>query len=172
MVLITIGLALLATTTIHSTYANALPSFLLMGIGSGLCVAPCTESVMGSVPIDLSGVGSATNSTALQIGSALGVAVLGSLLNTRYQADMSSLLSHYSVPASVAKATKGSLGGALEVAHRLGGALGAHLSQTARRSFISGMVFAVSVGAVIAGIAAVVVLSLLPSRAPKREKLD
>jgi EmrB/QacA subfamily drug resistance transporter len=167
MALITLGLALLAATTFHSTYVNALPSFLLMGIGSGLCVAPCTESVMGSVPIDLSGVGSATNSTALQIGSALGVAVLGSLLNTRYQADMASVLRHYSVPGSVAKATEGSLGGALEVAHHLGGTLGSQLRHSAQDSFISGMVFAVSVGAVIAGAAAVFVLLLLPSRAPR-----
>jgi Na+/melibiose symporter-like transporter len=172
MALIAIGLALLSSTTPHSTYANALPSFFLMGIGSGLCVAPCTESVMGSVPVNLSGVGSATNSTALQIGSALGVAVLGSLLNTRYQADMTSLLRRYTVPASVAKATEGSLGGALEVADRLGGPLGAQLGATARQSFISGMAFAVSVGAVIAGAAAVVVLALLPSRAAKERRLE
>jgi uncharacterized membrane-anchored protein len=112
-------------------------------------------------------VGSATNSTALQIGSALGVAVLGSLLNTRYQADMASVLRHYSVPGSVAKATEGSLGGALEVAHHLGGTLGSQLRHSAQDSFISGMVFAVSVGAVIAGAAAVFVLLLLPSRAPR-----
>jgi EmrB/QacA subfamily drug resistance transporter len=167
MVLITIGLALLAAVTIHSTYANALPSFFLMGIGSGLCVAPCTESVMGSVPIDLSGVGSATNSTALQIGSALGVAVLGSLLNTRYQADIARLLGHYSLPTSIAKTSEGSLGGALEVARRIGGNLGAQLGTTARQSFISGMTFAVTVGAIIAGAAACVVMVLLPARAPK-----
>ena len=123
---------------------------------------------MGSVPIDLSGVGSATNSTALQIGSALGVAVLGSLLNTRYQADIASLLSHYSVPQAIAKTTEGSLGGALEVATRIGGNLGVQLSETARQSFISGMTFAVTVGAIISGTAACVVVALLPSRAPKR----
>jgi hypothetical protein len=60
--------------------------------------------------------------------------------------------------------TVGSLGGALGVASHLGGALGAELARSARQSFINGMVFAVSVGAVIAACASVVVLALLPSR--------
>lgn len=164
MILITAGFALLSTVTMNSTYSSVLPAFFLLGIGTGLAVAPCTESVMGSVSVDLAGVGSATNSTALQIGSALGVAVLGSLLNTRYQVDMRALLDHFTVPPPIAHATAGSLGGALGVASHLGGALGAELARSARQSFINGMVFAVSVGAVIAACASVVVLALLPSR--------
>ncbi len=165
MVCIATGLAMLGSTTISSTYLDALPSFILMGVGSGLCVAPCTESVMGSVPPELSGVGSATNSTALQIGSALGVAVLGSLLNTRYQDRLTELLGRYSLPTPVRSTIQSSLGGALEVARRLGGGVGAQLGEAAKVSYISGMVFAVSVGAVLSGIAALVVLALLPSKA-------
>jgi EmrB/QacA subfamily drug resistance transporter len=164
MVLIAIGFAMLTSVTIHSTYTNVLPALILLGIGTGLAVAPCTESVMGSVPVDLAGIGSATNSTALQVGSALGVAVLGSLLNTRYQVDLRALLGHYSVPAPIVQTTVGSLGGALQVANRLGGALGAQLALAARQSFISGMVLAVTVGAVISGAAAIVVAVLLPAR--------
>jgi hypothetical protein len=128
-------------------------------------IAPCTESVMGSVPVDLAGVGSATNGTALEIGSALGVAVLGSLLSTRHQADMRLLLSHFTIPSSDVRISTGSLGGALGVANHAGGVMGAELVDSARQSFINGMVFAVSVGAVIAGVAPAVVAVLLPSRA-------
>lgn len=166
MVSIAAGLAMLGFTTVHSTYLDALPSFILMGVGSGLCVAPCTESVMGSVPPELSGVGSATNSTALQIGSALGVAVMGSLLNTRYQDRLIELLGHYSLPAPIRSTIQSSLGGALQVARQVGGGVGLQLSEAAKASYISGMVFAVSVGAVLSGLAALVVLALLPSRAP------
>ncbi len=173
MVCITSGLGMLAFTTVHSTYMNSLPSFILMGIGSGLCVAPCTESVMGSVPTSLAGVGSATNSTALQIGSALGVAVLGSLLNTRYQDRLGELFAAYPVPAPIRRATESSLGGALEVAKRLGGGIGIQLKDAARSAYVSGMVFSVSIGAVLAGVAAVVVLVLLPSKAdPASEHRD
>jgi EmrB/QacA subfamily drug resistance transporter len=167
MALITLGLAMLSAVTIHSTYANVLPAFFLLGIGTGLAIAPCTESVMGSVPVELAGVGSATNSTALQIGSALGVAVLGSLLSTRYQADMRLLLRHVAVPSSVVRTTVGSLGGALGLAHHVGGVLGAQLAASARQSFINGMVFAVSVGTVIAAVASTVVAIFLPARAPE-----
>lgn len=165
--LIALGLAMLSAVTAHSTYVNVLPAFFLLGVGTGLAIAPCTESVMGSVPVGLAGVGSATNSTALQIGSALGVAVLGSLLSTRYQVDMRLVLVHSTVSSSIVRTSVGSLGGALGVADRVGGVLGAQIAASARQSFISGMVFAVSVGAVIAGVASAVVLIFLPSRAPE-----
>ena len=80
MVAITLGMALLSQVTVHGSYLDAMPAFFLLGIGTGLAFAPCTESVMGSLPLESTGVGSATNSAALQIGGALGVGVLGSLL--------------------------------------------------------------------------------------------
>ena len=168
IVLVGVGFALLGTVTTHTAYAGVLPALFLLGIGSGLAFAPCTESVMGSVSLDLAGVGSATNSTALQIGSALGVAVLGSLLNTRYQFDMRQLLFHVAVPTSIKSTVLGSLGGALGVANHVGGVLGAHLASSARQSFINAMVFAVRIGAVIAGAAAMVVLLFLPARPTRR----
>ncbi len=164
MGLIALGFAMLSTVTLHSTYANVLPAFFLLGIGSGLTVAPCTESVMGSVPVELAGVGSATNSTALQIGGALGVAVLGSLLSTHYQNDMGSLLAHSVIPGPVLHTAIGSLGGALGIARHVGGSVGYSLARSARQSFIDAMTFAVSVGAMLSGVAAVLVLALLPSR--------
>jgi Na+/melibiose symporter-like transporter len=170
MVLIALGMAMISTVTLHSTYAHVLPAFLLMGIGSGLSVAPCTDSVMGSVPIDLAGVGSATNSTALQIGGALGVAVLGSLLNTRYQSDIASMLGRSAVAPAVVGAAKSSLGAALQTARHIGGSAGAQLGTAARASFISGMVFAVKIGAAISAVAGLLVLALLPSGAPRQRK--
>ena len=79
-----------------------LPAFLVDGhSGTGLALAPCTEVVMGSLPLDRAGVGSATNSAALQIGGALGVGVLGSLLDTRYQNRIAPALVHYRIPKTI-----------------------------------------------------------------------
>jgi EmrB/QacA subfamily drug resistance transporter len=164
VVMIGVGFALLGMVTSHTTYGGLLPSLFLLGIGSGLAFAPCTESVMGSVSLEMAGVGSATNSTALQIGSALGVAVLGSLLNTRYQFDMGVLLNHFAVSGSLKSVALGSLGGALGVASHAGGLFGAQLADAARQSFINAMIFAVRIGALIAGAAALVVLLFLPAR--------
>ena len=170
MVLIALGLQLLSAVTVPTTYLDALPAFFLLGIGSGLAIAPCTDSVMGSVPVELAGVGSATNSTALQIGSALGVAVLGSLLNTRYQSRIDLALVGHAVPSQAAAVIRSSLGGALVVAQRAGGAAGAQLAAAARQSFVAGLDFAVDVAAAIVGFAALVVAALLPSRASRREQ--
>jgi EmrB/QacA subfamily drug resistance transporter len=166
MVLIAIGLGLLSRVTVGGTYLEALPAFFLMGAGSGLAFAPCTESVMGSLPRDQAGVGSATNSAALQIGGALGVAVLGSLLNTRYQSRLAPVLSHYPIPAPIRHLITGSLGGALGVAHGVGGALGHGLSVFARGAFVSGLDLAMTAGTAVVATAAVVVLLVLPSRQP------
>ena len=167
MVLIALGLQLLSTVTIHTTYTDALPAFFLLGIGAGLAIAPCTDAVMGSVPNHLAGIGSATNSTALQIGSALGVAVIGSLLNARYQSRVDLLLSGRGAPAPVVAVIRSSLGGALAVAQRAGGAVGAQLALAARQSFLAGLDFAVDIAAAIVAAAALSVAVLLPARAPK-----
>jgi len=164
MVLIAVGFGLLAHVTVRSTYLDVLPAFFLIGTGTGLAFAPCTESVMGSLPIDQAGVGAATNSSALQIGGALGVGVLGSLLNGRYQDQMAPLLVHNAVPSSVQDLVLGSLGGALAVAEHIGGRLGAELAAVARHGFVSGMDLAVTVGAVVVGMSAVVVVAFLPNR--------
>ncbi len=164
MALIALGFALLSGVTVRSNYLDVLPAFFLMGTGTGLAFAPCTESVMGSLPLDQAGVGAATNSAALQIGGALGVGVLGSLLNTRYQDQVAPALAHQAVPSSVLQLITGSLGGALAVGQHVGGRLGAELAAVARLAFVSGLGLAVTVGAVVVGVAAVVVLALLPNR--------
>ncbi len=48
--LIAVGLGLLSRMTVHSGYTNALPLFILIGLGTGLVLAPSIESVLGSLP--------------------------------------------------------------------------------------------------------------------------
>jgi len=166
MGLVACGLLLLSRTSVHGTYTDALPPFICLGIGIGLTLAPCTDSVMGTLPRARSGVGSATNGAALQTGGALGVAVLGSLLNGRYQSHLAPAVGQYPVPAPVVHLINGSLGGALAVADRVGGPLGAALADAARHAFVAGMDVAMLAGGLIVGLAALVVLALLPNRPP------
>lgn len=164
MGLIAAGLILVSATSVQGGYLDALPAFILIGAGTGLAMAPATESVMGSVPPALAGAGSATNGASLQTGGALGVAVLGSVLNTRYQAHVTQRLRGYPVPASVLHTITGSLGGALGVAQQLGGALGEGLAAVARQAFVSGMDLASVVGGVVVAAAALGVIVFLPNR--------
>jgi Major Facilitator Superfamily len=111
LLLIAVGLGLLSRTTVHNTYLDAFPLFVLMGIGVGLTMAPSTESIMGSVPKEEAGVGSATSDTSMQVGGALGVGVLGTALNFRYQNFMTPLLTHVQIPEGVKQLVPGSVGG-------------------------------------------------------------
>ena len=96
-----------------TTYGDVVPGLLLIGLGAGLFLPTATNSVVGSVPQGDSGIGSAANAVALQVGGALGVAVIGSVLSTRYQDHMTTALAGRHVPAAVSHTILGSLGGAL-----------------------------------------------------------
>lgn len=59
-----------------------------LGSGMGLTMTPATNAIMGAVPRDKAGAGSAVNNTVRQVAGALGVAVLGSLLAMSFRADL------------------------------------------------------------------------------------
>jgi hypothetical protein len=126
----------------------------------GLTMAPATDSIMGSVPRERAGVGSAVNDTTRQAGGAFGVAVLGTLLATRYDAHLASL----PLPANVASAAQQSIGAALQLASKLPAPVGPALAGAARAGFTSGVQLATTVGAVIVIGAAGVVLAFPPNR--------
>jgi len=164
LLLVAAGLGFLSRTTVHGTYADAVPSIVLIGVGVGLGLAPSIESVMGSLPIADAGVGSATSDTSMQLGGALGVAVLGTALNIRYQSILTPLLAHQQIPPSIDKLILGSLGGALAVATHVPGKAGEALAETARRSFVSGMDLGLSIAAIVVAVAGLVAMVALPNR--------
>jgi EmrB/QacA subfamily drug resistance transporter len=159
------GLWQVSSASAATTYAGILPGLVMLGVGAGLTIPSATESVMGSLPSGDTGVGSATNGAFLQVGGALGVAVIGSLLSTRYQDLMTSSLARYHVPHAIMQIILGSVGGALGVAGRLGGVLGAELGHLARSSFASGMDLGLLTGAAVAFGGCVIALLALPARA-------
>lgn len=169
MVAIVVGFAELSRVSLAGDYSSALAGLFLLGIGTGLALAPSTESVMGSLPLEGTGVGSATNGAALQLGGALGVGVLGSLLASRYQGTLRPVLAHQAIPHSVVNLIEGSLGGALAIAARVGGVRGDTLADIARQGFVSGMDLAMLVGACVVAIGAVMALVFLPSRAKPQD---
>ena len=153
-----------AASSTATTYGDVLFGVVLIGFGAGLLIPTATNSVVGSVPQGDSGVGSATNAVALQVGGALGVAVIGSVMSTRYQDRMGIALAGRHVPLSISQTISGSLGGALVVAEKLGGTLGELLSGAARAAFMSGVHVSLLVGALVALCGVLIVLAFLPSR--------
>jgi EmrB/QacA subfamily drug resistance transporter len=158
----------ISSVSVSSGYGDVVAGVALLGVGAGLVIPAATESVMGSLPGGETGVGSATNGTFLQVGGALGVAVIGSLLNTRYTDDITAALAPYHVPEAVMTTVRGSLGGALEVAARVGGTFGAGLAHLAREAFVSGMDLGLTVGAFVALGGCLIAVGMLPSARGRR----
>jgi hypothetical protein len=173
MALIALGLGLLSRTTLAGTYRDCIAALVVLGVGVALALAPSTESVMGSLPKEEAGVGSATNDTAMQLGGALGVGVLGTALILRYQHLVSPVVAHAGVPSGVQGLINSSLGAALAVAQHAPAPLGSQLALLARRSFVSGMDLALMIATVVVAVAAVLVLVLLPNQGsgPATEQL-
>ena len=142
----------------QSGYSTVAITFVVLGFGMGLAMASATDSIMGSLPLAQAGVGSAINDTVRMVG-ALGVAVLGSILSSRYSSDMASAVQ--GLPAPAAHAARESLGAVLHVAAQSGNPA---LAFAAKNAFVGGMTGAIWVAAAIAVVGAVVALIGLPAR--------
>jgi EmrB/QacA subfamily drug resistance transporter len=83
MVLEAVGI--IATSLLISTSVSGLqlaaPLFVY-GVGVGLATAQLTSVVLSDIPVERSGLASGANSTMRQVGSALGIAILGTVLFT------------------------------------------------------------------------------------------
>ena len=159
------GLAILSVASVGSGYGIVLASIMVLGVGIGLAMAPATDSIMGSLPRAQAGVGSAVNDTTRQVGGSLGVAILGSLLASGYHSAIDGSAAVARAPGSAAAAARDSLGGAVHVASRLGGAGGRALLADANHAFVHAMGHAVLAGAGVALVGALVALVWLPARA-------
>ena len=149
LVLITIGLLLLARLDRGSSYWLVLAGLVPLGAGMGLAMTPATSAVTDSLPPELQGVGSAVNDLSRELGGALGIAVLGSLLSSTYR----SHLTLPGAPGPVLEQARSSLG----VAAHLGGPVFAR----AQAAFVDGMHVAVLGAATATAVAAVLVAILL-----------
>ena len=147
---------------------------VIMAAGMGLVMAPATESIMGSLPRAKAGVGSAVNDTTRQVGGALGVAVVGSVMTSTYSARVASSIAHSGVPASASQIdqAKQGLGFALQLASQAPAAVQGRLVADAREAFVAGMHHAVIVAAIAAFVGCLIVVKWLPARAANIEVFE
>jgi EmrB/QacA subfamily drug resistance transporter len=161
LTIVTSALLLLAHTDVHSGYGHIALVLALLGFGMGATMAPATNSVMAALPKSKAGVGSAINDTVRQVGGALGVAVLGSLLSSAYTARLGPTILGQPVPAPA----KDGIGPALGVAAQLPDRMGAALTSAARQAFVHGMDVTVLIGAGFTLLAALAALMWMPRTA-------
>ena len=161
LALVAIGQLLLLGTRVDTPYVYVALSMVVVASGMGLSMAPLTSSIMSSIPLGKAGVGSAVNDTTRELGGALGVAVLGSLLQSTYAGKIGEIPG---IPDAARDVAQTSLGGALKVAESLDPAVAQVLVDAAKEGYVSGMHVALAVGASVAFLTVGLVLRYLPGK--------
>jgi EmrB/QacA subfamily drug resistance transporter len=154
MALFSAGLAIAATVTTSTGYGRLAVALVFMGLGMGLAGAPATESIMSSLPPARANIGSAVNDTTRELGGALGVAIVGSIMSSLYTTKLTDALGH-DVPA----AARESIGAAVQA----GSTLRPEVADAAREAFVHAMSRASLVVAVVAALGAVIAWRSLPA---------
>jgi EmrB/QacA subfamily drug resistance transporter len=158
------GLGLYATARPASGFGLIGGAEAVLGLGIGLAMTPATDSIMGTLPPERASVGSAMNDTVRQVGGALGVAVLGSVLSSHYRDGMDGAT--HGLPAQAGQTAQDSVAGASAIAEKIGGAAGQTVHHAANLAFVDGMQIAMLVAAAVTAAGALIALILLPSREP------
>jgi EmrB/QacA subfamily drug resistance transporter len=161
-----LGLTLLANMPAENISFNGdvLWRMIVLAVGMGLTMAPATESIMGSLPRAKAGVGSAVNDTTRQVGGALGVAIVGSVMSSVYVSRVDKVIAGKPLPAQAVEAIHGSVGGAVEAAKKLPSPLNHLLDSAAKDAFVAGLHRGVLVAAGAALLGSLVAWRWLPAR--------
>ena len=132
------------------------------GLGAGLGMPAMTDTVMAAVPERDAGVGSALNDVSRQLGGALGVAVIGSVVNDAYRSNLADEAGTLD-PEVVSAASEG-VGIASRVAADLPPEAAATLTGAANEAYVDAIIrgFAVSTAVLVAGL--VVAVTMIPRR--------
>jgi EmrB/QacA subfamily drug resistance transporter len=159
------GLVWVSFLPVHDGYLHLAIGMSVVSAGMGLIMAPATESVMGSLPPSKAGIGSAMNDTTRYVGGSLGVAVIGSIFASFYRPGIERSFARFHLPPVALDTAKDSVGGAVAVADRVGGAAGRAMAEAARSQFVHAMTPSLRVSAVILMGALALAVAFLPARA-------
>jgi DHA2 family multidrug resistance protein-like MFS transporter len=138
-----VGLALAALTLLTRSTGYPLlgAALLVVGIGAGFSFTVTADVLLSSVPKEQAGAASAVSETAYELGAALGIALLGSIVMSVYRG--------FAAPAGTPSGAHESLGGAVEAAAGLPSDTAQTLLASAREAFVHGFTLAAGAGAAV-----------------------
>jgi MFS family permease len=143
--------------------------FAVQGAGVGVAIPSATAAVMDVLPRERAGAGSALTNTARQVGVALGVAVLGSILAQSYRDQLRPTLA--GLPPAARDAASQSIAATQAIAHHLG-VKGQSLLAPADSAFTHAMHVTTIIGAIIALAGALVVVRWMPGSPQRPQQVD
>jgi len=158
-----VGLLLLTRITTTTSAMQIDAALVLVGLGAGLGLPALTDTVMAAVPEDEAGIGSAVNDVSRQLGGALGVAVIGSIVSSAYRSNLQNTLPA-GINQTAAREAQESIGVAAQTAKSLPPPDAQNLLHTAQTAYVHAITHGFYVSAAFMVVALVVALSLLPRR--------
>jgi EmrB/QacA subfamily drug resistance transporter len=158
-----LGLVLLALrASVEGGYMSVLPGLLVIGLGMGLTMTPATEAITETLPLEKQGVASAINDTSRELGGAVGIALLGSVLTAGYRSAIEPALA--GLPPELAQPASEGIGTAFAVAANAG-EQGPAIIDAAKHAFVDGWTQSMWLGVGMAAVAFVFLLVRGPRRA-------
>ena len=167
---VTLALVLMGRYSLSTNLVQVMGVNFVLGVGMSHVMAPATEAIMGSLPRAKAGVGSAVNDTTRQLGAAIGVALMGSLLSSRYISHLHHALAGTGAPRDAIGAAQTNIQAAVEFGRHTTSPVGVQVVTAAKHAFLSGFHLAAVVAAVIEITAATGVFLWLPARARLEEE--
>jgi EmrB/QacA subfamily drug resistance transporter len=154
----TAGLFAFGFMTVSTPYLPIGIALVVAAGGLALVFPTATESIVSSLPQNKAGVASAMNDATREVGGAIGIALLGTLLSSGYRSGLGNSASD--LPPEAADVFQDNVGAALAVAEQLPN--GEALAAVARDAFVDGMQLAMWAGAAVMLISSVIVFRLFP----------
>jgi EmrB/QacA subfamily drug resistance transporter len=155
-----VGLLLFSLIAVDTSYWYIAATLVVMAAGVGMAMPSLSSGIVQSVPMHKAGVGSAVNDTTREVGGAIGIALVGSLLTSIYRGRLSSSLDV--LPPELAEVARDNVGKALAVADGAADSIGPEaadqLRLAVRQSFVDGAHISLRVAAGLVAVAAAVVI--------------
>jgi EmrB/QacA subfamily drug resistance transporter len=161
LVLMSAGFVIFARLSEHSGYLTFGVAAVVTGLGIGLATAPATTAITSALPPQRQGIASAVNDLSREVGGALGIAVLGSVLNAGYRDHVAPATAQ--LPPKAADAAKSSIAAVAQHAQQ-SGRQGAALLNQAQTAFVDGLQASLLTGAAVLFAAGLLVAVLAPRR--------
>jgi DHA2 family multidrug resistance protein-like MFS transporter len=159
LVLASIGLVLLTQAGVTNSLVIVITGSVIIALGLAPVLTLTTDLIVGSAPPERAGAASGISETAVELGGALGLSVLGSLGVAIYRGALAKLPAD--LPAEATTTARDTLGGAVQVAATLPPSLGSVVLDVSRGAFVQAMQVAATISAVLAvGVAIVAVATL------------
>ena len=157
------GMVWLAQLEVDSSYLLVAIGLMTFGFGAGMAMAPLTDTVMAAVPVNDAGIGSAINNVGRELGAALGIAILGSIVTGMYRSNVEEALAG-AVPARIVEDVSEGIGVAVVTARDLPATQATVVLDAANTAFVEAISAGFYIGAGFIGAALLVAVTMVPGK--------